>query len=230
MHHNRPQSHRVHRGVLTQEHCRVSPSEFGKIHLAYRPTHTSYSFESTGLGLMRSWRNSSINLGSNTTNPRNDGIQLTIQGYSRSLLLTLARKPRGYRHGANRYGDLTTGDAPGIRSMRNSISRTRVDARLQNFKIQFLKEVAKFVRDFKSLAKEADESLAKHKALELKIEHLLRAVFSQDSMSIVQRVDNTAKTRRPQPRSNTKNDRVPSASKNSCIKNKEVEVEEHHRK
>ncbi|GJR83469.1 retrovirus-related pol polyprotein from transposon TNT 1-94 [Tanacetum coccineum] len=43
------------------------------------------------------------------------------------------------------------------------------------------------------------------------------------------RVDNTAKTRRPQPRSNTKNDRAPSASKSSCIKNKEVEVEEHHR-
>nr|GEW05491.1 reverse transcriptase domain-containing protein [Tanacetum cinerariifolium] len=43
------------------------------------------------------------------------------------------------------------------------------------------------------------------------------------------RVDNT-KTRRPQPRSNTKNDRVPSASKSSRSKNKEVEVEEHHRK
>ncbi|GJT93717.1 hypothetical protein Tco_1082562 [Tanacetum coccineum] len=42
-------------------------------------------------------------------------------------------------------------------------------------------------------------------------------------------VESTAKTRRPQPRSNTKNDRVPSASKSSCIKNKEVEVEEHHR-
>nr|GEX41701.1 retrovirus-related Pol polyprotein from transposon TNT 1-94 [Tanacetum cinerariifolium] len=42
-------------------------------------------------------------------------------------------------------------------------------------------------------------------------------------------VDNTAKTRRPQPRSNIKNDRVPSASKNSCIKNKEVEVEEYPR-
>ncbi|GJV71766.1 retrovirus-related pol polyprotein from transposon TNT 1-94 [Tanacetum coccineum] len=42
-------------------------------------------------------------------------------------------------------------------------------------------------------------------------------------------VDNTAKTRRPQPRSNTKNDRVPSASKSSCSKNKEVEVEEHPR-
>nr|GEY35707.1 hypothetical protein [Tanacetum cinerariifolium] len=42
-------------------------------------------------------------------------------------------------------------------------------------------------------------------------------------------VDNTAKTIRPQPRSNTKNDRVPSTSKSSCIKNKDVEVEEHHR-
>nr|GEY50790.1 hypothetical protein [Tanacetum cinerariifolium] len=42
-------------------------------------------------------------------------------------------------------------------------------------------------------------------------------------------VDNT-KTRRPQPRSNTKNDRVPSASKSSYSKNKEVGVEEYHRK
>nr|GEX22021.1 hypothetical protein [Tanacetum cinerariifolium] len=41
-------------------------------------------------------------------------------------------------------------------------------------------------------------------------------------------IDNT-KTRRPQPRSNTKNDRVPSASKSSRSKNKGVKVEEHHR-
>nr|GEZ82647.1 ribonuclease H-like domain-containing protein [Tanacetum cinerariifolium] len=41
-------------------------------------------------------------------------------------------------------------------------------------------------------------------------------------------IDNT-KTRRPQPRSNTKNDRVLSASKSSQNKNKEAEVEEHHR-
>ncbi|GKF13910.1 hypothetical protein Tco_0055372, partial [Tanacetum coccineum] len=54
----------------------------------------------------------------------------------------------------------------------------QVDARVQNFKIQFLKEAAKFVRDFQSLAKEANESLAKHKALELEIERLLRAVVS----------------------------------------------------
>nr|GEZ49888.1 integrase, catalytic region, zinc finger, CCHC-type, peptidase aspartic, catalytic [Tanacetum cinerariifolium] len=41
-------------------------------------------------------------------------------------------------------------------------------------------------------------------------------------------VDNT-KTKRPQPRSNTKHDRIPSASKSSQSKNKEAEVEEHHR-
>ncbi|GJW56017.1 hypothetical protein Tco_0102748 [Tanacetum coccineum] len=62
----------------------------------------------------------------------------------------------------------------------------QVDARMQNFEIQFLKEAAKFVRDFKSLAKEADESLAKHKELEWEIERLLRAVVGQDIMSIVQ--------------------------------------------
>nr|GEV08121.1 copia protein [Tanacetum cinerariifolium] len=210
---------------------------------------------------------------------------------------------------------------------------------------------AKFVGDFKSLAKEADESLAKHKALELEIKCLLRAVVSQDIMSVVQKayvidtsnlqtelertkerfenyiikkeneyaklwndcetlalsktvtsnltpipqesnavkndkvialgmfrinpfktsreekhvpntvrasartkpitisqspvftkkdvnsnsnglssigIDNT-KTRRPQPKSNTKNDRVPSTSTSSCNKNIGVEVEEHHR-
>nr|GEU84346.1 retrovirus-related Pol polyprotein from transposon TNT 1-94 [Tanacetum cinerariifolium] len=47
-------------------------------------------------------------------------------------------------------------------------------------------EAAKFVRDFKSLVKEADESLAKHKALELEIKRLFRAVVSQDIMCVVQ--------------------------------------------
>nr|GFC40262.1 hypothetical protein [Tanacetum cinerariifolium] len=62
----------------------------------------------------------------------------------------------------------------------------QVDARVKNFEIQFLKEAAKFVGDFKSLAKEADESLAKHEALELEIERLLRAIVSQDIMFVVQ--------------------------------------------
>nr|GEX18001.1 hypothetical protein [Tanacetum cinerariifolium] len=56
---------------------------------------------------------------------------------------------------------------------------------MDQLRIQFLKEAAKFVRDFKSLAKEADESFTKHKALELEIERLLRAVVSQNIMSIV---------------------------------------------
>nr|GEZ20141.1 hypothetical protein [Tanacetum cinerariifolium] len=62
----------------------------------------------------------------------------------------------------------------------------KVDARVQNFKIQFLKEAAKFVGDFKSLSNEVDASLAKNKALKLEIERLLKAVVSQDIMIIVQ--------------------------------------------
>nr|GEZ07743.1 hypothetical protein [Tanacetum cinerariifolium] len=50
-----------------------------------------------------------------------------------------------------------------------------------------LEEATKFVGDFKSLAKEADDSLVKRKALELEIERLLRAVVSQDIMSVVQK-------------------------------------------
>nr|GEX41179.1 hypothetical protein [Tanacetum cinerariifolium] len=63
----------------------------------------------------------------------------------------------------------------------------QVDARVQNFEIQFLKEATKFIGDFKSLSKEADESLAKHKTLELEIKRLLRAIVSQDIMSVVQK-------------------------------------------
>nr|GFA28734.1 hypothetical protein [Tanacetum cinerariifolium] len=48
-------------------------------------------------------------------------------------------------------------------------------------------EAAKFVGDFKSLANEADASLAKHKALELEIKRLLKAVVNQDIMIIGQK-------------------------------------------
>nr|GEW26274.1 integrase, catalytic region, zinc finger, CCHC-type, peptidase aspartic, catalytic [Tanacetum cinerariifolium] len=58
--------------------------------------------------------------------------------------------------------------------------------RVKNFELQFLKEAAKFVGDFKSLANEADASLPKHKTLELEIERLLKAVVSQDILSVVQ--------------------------------------------
>ncbi|GKB61783.1 hypothetical protein Tco_0917969 [Tanacetum coccineum] len=49
-----------------------------------------------------------------------------------------------------------------------------------------LQQAAKFVRDFKSLAKEVDESLAKHKSLKYEIGFLLRVVVSEDIMSIMQ--------------------------------------------
>ncbi|GKF35649.1 hypothetical protein Tco_0112407, partial [Tanacetum coccineum] len=51
MHHNRPQSLRVHRGALTQEHCIVSPLEFGKLHLAYRPHISLVLLSQQGEGL-----------------------------------------------------------------------------------------------------------------------------------------------------------------------------------
>nr|GEW63697.1 hypothetical protein [Tanacetum cinerariifolium] len=62
----------------------------------------------------------------------------------------------------------------------------QVDAKVKHFEIQFLQEATKFVRDFKSLTKEADESLDKQKSLELEIERLLKASVIHDIMSIVQ--------------------------------------------
>ncbi|GKB59763.1 hypothetical protein Tco_0915949, partial [Tanacetum coccineum] len=47
---------------------------------------------------------------------------------------------------------------------------------------------------------------------------------------ILKSLSPNTKTRRPQPSSNTNNDKVSSASKSSCIKNNKVEVAEHHRK
>nr|GFA71131.1 hypothetical protein [Tanacetum cinerariifolium] len=52
--------------------------------------------------------------------------------------------------------------------------------------------------------------------------------ISREAKKVPNTVNNT-KTRRPKPKGNTKNDRVPSASKSSQSKNKEVKVEEHHR-
>nr|GEW60800.1 hypothetical protein [Tanacetum cinerariifolium] len=49
-----------------------------------------------------------------------------------------------------------------------------------------LAQAIKFVGDFKSLANEANASFAKHKALELEIKRLLKAVVNQDIMIIVQ--------------------------------------------
>nr|GEV41960.1 integrase, catalytic region, zinc finger, CCHC-type, peptidase aspartic, catalytic [Tanacetum cinerariifolium] len=73
----------------------------------------------------------------------------------------------------------------------------QVDARLQNFKIQFLKEASKFVGDFKSLANEADASLTKHKALEWEIERLLKAVVSDQKDNTQDTSKNTKYAKQP---------------------------------
>nr|GEU57384.1 retrovirus-related Pol polyprotein from transposon TNT 1-94 [Tanacetum cinerariifolium] len=153
----------------------------------------------------------------------------------------------------------------------------QVDVRVKNFEIQFLQEAAKFVRDFKSLAKKADESLDKQKSLELEIEEfnvvkhrnvIAPRMFKinpsqtprvdlvpnkQSSVSIRTNpitnsqqhvtfkenvssntvtasstgLEHTARTRRPQPKGNTRNARIPSTSKSSAVK--KVTVEEHRR-
>ncbi|GJX23765.1 retrovirus-related pol polyprotein from transposon TNT 1-94 [Tanacetum coccineum] len=147
-----------------------------------------------------------------------------------------------------------------------------------------LQQAAKFVRDFTSLAKEADDSLDKIKALEFENELLLKAVVNKLESCIIKKeneyatlwnnwykkceeckydklsydkayndmqnqierlqaqlgdlkgkssntqgASNTIDHFNTQPKSNTKNNRVPSASTSSCLKNKEVDVEEHHR-
>ncbi|GJW32483.1 retrovirus-related pol polyprotein from transposon TNT 1-94, partial [Tanacetum coccineum] len=59
---------------------------------------------------------------------------------------------------------------------------------------------------------------------------IIKKVVNSDSNGFSSTgVDITTNTRRPQPMSNTKNDRVPSVSKSSRIKNKEVKVEDHPR-
>nr|GEZ02921.1 hypothetical protein [Tanacetum cinerariifolium] len=66
-------------------------------------------------------------------------------------------------------------------------TNAELKSELARYKIQEQRvEITKFVRDFKSLAKEADLSLDKKKSVELKIERLLKASVSHDIMSIVQ--------------------------------------------
>nr|GEY82967.1 hypothetical protein [Tanacetum cinerariifolium] len=63
----------------------------------------------------------------------------------------------------------------------------------QRNKTSKLYKEAKFAGDFKSLTKEADESHAKHKALELEIERLLRAVVKHFENCIIKKENEYAK-------------------------------------
>ncbi|GJR73697.1 hypothetical protein Tco_0086062 [Tanacetum coccineum] len=68
-----------------------------------------------------------------------------------------------------------------------------------------------------------------HELWNLKVKDFDISAYTQRFHELVQLVESTTRSRRLQPKSNTKNDRVPSTSKSSCIKNNKVEVEELHR-
>ncbi|GJY87107.1 putative reverse transcriptase domain-containing protein [Tanacetum coccineum] len=77
-----------------------------------------------------------------------------------------------------------------------------------------------------------DDILAYSKSKEEHEVHLklvLESLRNEKLYAKFSKVNNTANIRRPQPRSNTKNDRVTYVSKSSCSKNKEIKAEEHHR-
>ncbi|GKB51100.1 hypothetical protein Tco_0901853 [Tanacetum coccineum] len=133
---------------------------------------------------------------------------------------------------------------------------THNDAVIKLFELEFVKEVAKFVRDYKSLKKEADESLEKVNFLDKENDCLLEVVlFSDAILTILHSYDNicaykpseltnlnqelenivlkktiwvtsTTRGRGPKSKVNTNIDRVSFASKTGCFKNK---VEEHRR-
>nr|GFA87085.1 hypothetical protein [Tanacetum cinerariifolium] len=80
----------------------------------------------------------------------------------------------------------TTNVSKSISIPNEDFSNDTTPSVARKFLNEFLKEAAKFVGDFKSLANEADASLAKHKVLELEIERLFKAVVSQDIIIIMQ--------------------------------------------
>nr|GEX11784.1 retrovirus-related Pol polyprotein from transposon TNT 1-94 [Tanacetum cinerariifolium] len=84
-----------------------------------------------------------------------------------------------------------------------------------------LAQETKFVGYFKSLAKEANESLAKHKALELEIERLLRAVVSQYIISIVQK-GSVVDTSNLQTELELTSNSIPTPQESKVVKNDKV--------
>nr|GEW22189.1 retrovirus-related Pol polyprotein from transposon TNT 1-94 [Tanacetum cinerariifolium] len=114
------------------------------------------------------------------SNPRNRQIaqQGMNMGQDRQMQMVGSNGENQFRQYAGQnVGNLNGYNAvQNVRNQQALTSGTQTDKALVYDSDGSAEEAAKFVGDFKSLAKEADESLAKHKALELKIERLLRAV------------------------------------------------------
>nr|GEU39544.1 hypothetical protein [Tanacetum cinerariifolium] len=110
------------------------------------------------------------------------GIEMLLQHRLRVMVMvsmTAQEEEAGIQSTQEEFEFMVAADA------YEETERVKANCILEN-NLQQASTSAKFVRDFKSLAKEADESIAKHKALELEIERLLREVVSQDIMSVVQ--------------------------------------------
>ncbi|GJZ94237.1 hypothetical protein Tco_0666440 [Tanacetum coccineum] len=73
-----------------------------------------------------------------------------------------------------------------VNTINHKIKEANADLTIELARYKGQEKATKFVRDFKSLVKEADGSLDKIMALKKENERLLRAVVSQDIMSIVQ--------------------------------------------
>ncbi|GJS84387.1 hypothetical protein Tco_0750928 [Tanacetum coccineum] len=76
--------------------------------------------------------------------------------------------------------------------------------------------------------KRISDKKMKHKAKNDKTEHGMEKCENTKS-NRSQRLKSTAEIKRPQPRSNPKNHRIPSVSKISCLSNNIEKVEEHHK-
>nr|GEZ02710.1 retrovirus-related Pol polyprotein from transposon TNT 1-94 [Tanacetum cinerariifolium] len=107
--------------------------------------------------------------------------------------------------------------------------QTELERTKERFENCIIKKENKYAKLWNDWYKKCDECKYEnisydkaYKDMQQKIEWL------QALLGDLKGVDNT-KIRRPLPKSNTKNDRVPSVFKSSRSKNKEVEVEEHHR-
>nr|GFC18644.1 hypothetical protein [Tanacetum cinerariifolium] len=116
----------------------------------------------------------------------------------------------------------------------NSIPTPQGSKVVKNVKViapgMFRKNPLKPSREEKHMPNKVKASVRTNPITVSQLPVITKKVVNSDSNGLSSiGVDNT-KTKRPQPRSNTKNDRVSSASKSSRSKNKEVKVEEHHRK
>nr|GEY01807.1 hypothetical protein [Tanacetum cinerariifolium] len=122
-----------------------------------------------------------------TSVPQNDNDVISEDTSVEQGRETVEQHPAIFEETHTLYESLYQNLAPEVEKV-NSVNRKlkETNADLTTELARYKIKKAKFVGDFKSLVKEADSSLAKHKILELEIERLLKAVVNQDIISVMQ--------------------------------------------